>query len=145
MRNKRLEATAGSTADYIRSQTAASLRNPETAIILGTGWGGTLMENLTGYQTLHLADLPGFHALRDMPQIEGHRRELVLGTLKSGQFVAMLRGRIHSNESHNQDELMQMVRLQVEMLIKLGVKHLILTNAAGVAFAGSKSWRHCHP
>lgn len=133
MRNQRREAIAEKVAEYIKSQTqTVALRNPETAIILGTGWGNALMENLVApQQTFHLADLPGFHALRCMQQIEGHRRELVLGILKNGRSVVMLRGRIHSNENHSGEDLMQMVRLHVEMLIKLGVKHLILTNAAG--------------
>lgn len=125
------EAVAGRVADYVKSKVAISIRYPKTAIILGTGWGDVLMDNMVFSQTFHLADLPEFHALRDMQQIQGHHRELVLAFLKTGQSVAMLRGRIHMNENHSGEELAKMVRLQVEMLIKLGVKNLVLTNAAG--------------
>lgn len=132
MRNKMREDTAKAAANCIKSQVPSIVCYPETAIILGTGWDEAMTENLIYCQTLRLVDLPGFDALRNLEQIEGHRRELVLGIIRRNNGpVAMLRGRIHSNESHNGEELMRMVRLQVEMLIMLGVKNLILTNAAG--------------
>lgn len=135
MRNKVREAVAERVADCVRMQVKEPvLHNPEVGIILGTGWADTLMNEVADEKKPHsmfrLADLPRFEELRDMPTSSGHHRELHLGTV-GGKTVAMLRGRIHLNESHKTEELKNIVRLQVEVLIKLGVKHLILTNAAG--------------
>ncbi len=127
MRNEEREAVAKAVIGCGESIFA----KPEIGIILGTGWGDVLLDQCkNSIVKLPLAALSGFEDLRKMPKIDGHHRELWLTILRN-KPVAMLRGRIHSNEMHNQDALMQMVRLQVEMLIKLGVKHLILTNAAG--------------
>lgn len=135
MRNRIREAVAKRVADCVRMQVKAPvLHNPEVGIILGTGWGDVLMDEVVSenkpWVMFRLADISGFEALRNMPAIAGHCRELHLGQA-GGKIVAMLRGRIHLNESHKEEELQMMVRLQVEMLIQLGVKHLILTNAAG--------------
>lgn len=134
MRNKIREAKAERVAVDIQCHVPNSLRYPKVGIILGTGWADTLMnevaDEMKPWAMFRLADLSGFEELRDMTTSSGHHRELYLGTV-GGKTVAMLRGRIHLNESHKTEELKNIVRLQVEALIKLGVKHLILTNAAG--------------
>ncbi|MFH1193706.1 MAG: hypothetical protein V1661_01790 [bacterium] len=133
MRNKEREAAAEAAAKYVKDSLDPKLNFllPEVGIILGTGWGDTLLDKCKDYfAAFPLETLPGFEHLKEMPKIEGHDRELWLTTVNN-KAVAMLRGRIHMNETHSGEELARMVRLQVEMLIKLGVKHLILTNAAG--------------
>lgn len=114
----------------------AGISKPEIGIILGTGWGDVFLEkiqeagHLARTLMLPLETLLGFKYLRQMPKINGHHRELWLTALENRR-IAMLRGRIHMNETHNGEELAKVVRLQVETLLQLGVKHLILTNAAG--------------
>lgn len=152
MRNKEREMAAETNANLLRSRCAAL--NPEmflklrefakgadVGIILGTGWSDVLLkEAVASGEFAHYdleKDLLGFEDLKNMPKIPGHNRKLLFAHLH-GKKVAMLRGRIHCNESHNEDELMRIVRLQVEMLIKLGVKHLVLTNAAGSLCADVK-------
>lgn len=145
MRNKEREIVAQENADQLRSHFSAldpvifpQLRrfaeDADIGIILGTGWGDVLLKEAIvsgGYSQYSLEnELPGFKDLQNMPKIPGHHRVLLFAHLH-GKKVVMLRGRIHTNESHDQAKLMPMVRLQVEMLIKLGIKHLILTNAAG--------------
>ena len=53
------------------------------------------------------------------------------GPTLAGTPVIALRGRVHLNEAPADPDLPMMVRLQTEMLLQLGVKTLILTNAAG--------------
>lgn len=102
----------------------------DIGIILGTGWGDVLETEIDCAIRFQLEEMTGFDFLNNLEKIEGHHRELVIGYLKDRK-VAMLCGRIHMNESHNNEEIAKAVRLQVEMLFHLGVKHLILTNAAG--------------
>jgi len=132
MRNKEREAAANKAVTHIVDKAGPGFRSAEIGIILGTGWGDVLMDALEpGYFYYQLDGIPAFKSLLKMPQIEGHHRALIIGWLDNQKNVAMLRGRIHMNEMHDGEELAKMVRLQVELLIKLGVKHLILTNAAG--------------
>jgi purine-nucleoside phosphorylase len=98
--------------------------SPEVALILGTGWGDTLEMKVEAEAPLK--QLPGFEKLGSL---DGHRRMLSYGRI-AGRPAVALRGRIHLNESHDPDHWM-MVRLQAEMLVKLGARRLILTNAAG--------------
>ena len=66
-----------------------------------------------------------------MNVVAGHDKQLVTGTL-AGKQVLALRGRIHLNEDPVQTgNVMNMVRLQAEMLFQMGVHKLILTCAAG--------------
>jgi purine-nucleoside phosphorylase len=69
------------------------------------------------------SDIPGF------PQVgvAGHQGEMVFGSVHGGAQVAILRGRHHSYEGHD----MQTVVLAVRVFAKLGIKTLIVTNAAG--------------
>lgn len=92
-----------------------------TALVLGSGLGG-LVEEVTHPIRIPYADLPGF------PQsgVTGHAGEIVAGRL-SGQPVLMLAGRAHYYE-HGDAAAM---RPALEVLWGLGIRHLILTNAAG--------------
>lgn len=102
----------------------------DIGIVLGTGWGEVLGGMTTVPHEFNLKDLPYFWFLGKLQQIEGHKRMFQVGFL-NGKKVAFLKGRIHMNESFEMEELAKVVRLQVEMLFHMGVKHLILTNAAG--------------
>jgi len=114
--------------------------SPETAIVLGTGWGNVLMEKMPEALKIPFSQVPGFEYLEKMGEIAGHAREVVMDDLLVNPYphtrsrlheVIMLRGRIHLNEDFDFGQVSKMVRLQIEMLLKLGVKNLILTNAAG--------------
>lgn len=130
-RHKKSEETARKVADFIKSSIKPKFKKGfDVGIILGTGWGDVLMEKMNIVEAIKLPYLEEFRFLRTLEEIEGHDRELIIGKF-AGKKVAALRGRIHMNESHNTEELVKVVRLQVEMLFHLGVKHLILTNAAG--------------
>jgi purine-nucleoside phosphorylase len=105
-------------ADVIRARTAAL---PDLAIVLGSGLGdfaGTLDDAVSiGY-----GELPHWPASR----VIGHEGRLVIGR-SGGRTIAALAGRCHAYEGHD----LRTVTFAVRALGLLGVKTLVLTNAAG--------------
>ncbi len=94
---------------------------PATAVVLGSGLGdfaGALRDAVTfGY-----ADLPGWPPAG----VVGHAGRLVVGTV-AGRRVAALSGRAHRYEGHSWDAVVFGIRV----MARLGVRELVLTNAAG--------------
>lgn len=94
---------------------------PPTAIILGSGFG-PFIDRLSDRREVSYANIPHFH----QPTVEGHAGRLVIG--KSGMVeIACLQGRGHLYEGHSPSSL----AIPVRTLRRLGVKTLVLTNAAG--------------
>src|SRR5262249_28727138 len=96
-------------------------RVPSIAIVLGSGLGdfaGTLAEAVS----LPYATLPHWPVSR----VIGHEGRLVVGGVR-GKTIAALAGRCHLYEGHGP----QTVTFAVRALGLLGVKTLLLTNAAG--------------
>ena len=124
-RHKPSFVAARSAAESIRRQLKLDDTPFPIGLVLGTGWGDTLP--LTDAREISFTEIPGFN---DLGELEGHRRTVVCGRL-DGTPVVALRGRVHLNESPVDPAIYQMVRLQTEMLIHLGVKTLVLTCAAG--------------
>jgi purine-nucleoside phosphorylase len=100
-------------------------QSPEVGIILGTGWGDLL--EISDERSLPMSTLPGFQQLQTL---EGHKRLVCYGTIGDKHVIA-LRGRVHINERPCHEATVLAVRMQVQMLVALGVKTFILTNAAG--------------
>lgn len=96
-------------------------RRPEVAVVLGSGLGG-VADRVGDAVRIGYADIPGFFA----PTVEGHRGELVAGTL-GGRAVIVQSGRFHMYEGHTADESV----LPVRVFGALGVRYLVVTNAAG--------------
>ncbi len=93
---------------------------PEIGIILGSGLGDFADEyNLI---SISYSDIPGFEKSR----VEGHKGQLVFGNVHS-KNVIMMQGRYHFYEGYS----MQTVTYPIKVMKKLGVKVLIITNAAG--------------
>jgi inosine/guanosine/xanthosine phosphorylase family protein len=129
MINRQLEKEAKSAASYVRKHLNVDIaRTFSIGVVLGSGWGDAL--KIKSASAVELRELPWFYELRKLKNPEGHERQLLLGKIGK-KNVAVLRGRIHLYESPFDKNLLEMVRLQVEMLFHLGVKTLILTNAAG--------------
>ncbi|MDA8234051.1 MAG: purine-nucleoside phosphorylase [Clostridia bacterium] len=93
----------------------------EIGLILGSGLGA-LAEELTDKVVIPYKEIPHF------PQstVEGHAGQLVYGTLEGKQVVVM-QGRFHFYEGYS----MAQVTYPVRVMQKLGVKTLVVTNAAG--------------
>lgn len=96
-------------------------RTPSVAIVLGSGLGG-LADAMEGALRIPYGDLPGFHA----PAVEGHKGELVIGTL-GGKTVIAQSGRFHMYEGYTPEENV----LPVRVFGAMGIRNLIVTNAAG--------------
>lgn len=106
-----------------RDAVAARLgeRQPELAIVLGSGLG-ELADRITQATRIPYADIPGFH----VPRVEGHKGELVIGTL-AGRTVLAQSGRFHMYEGYSADA----AALPVRVFAALGIRTLLVTNAAG--------------
>jgi purine-nucleoside phosphorylase len=94
---------------------------PDVAVVLGSGLGD-FANRLTGAVSIPYGDLPHWPASK----VIGHEGRLVIGTL-GGKRVAALSGRAHFYEGHD----LQTVTFAARVIARLGVKALILTNAAG--------------
>jgi purine-nucleoside phosphorylase len=105
-------------ADFIRKRT---ILRPEFGLVLGSGLGG-LSESVDADVVIPYADIPGW------PQatVPGHEGRLLLGTLE-GRRVAVMGGRVHYYEGYD----LAQVTFPIRVMQQLGVRALILTNAAG--------------
>ncbi|ULL15492.1 purine-nucleoside phosphorylase [Paenibacillus sp. H1-7] len=105
-------------ADYIRSKYAEA---PSIGLILGSGLGviADLVENA---MVIQYDQIPHFPA----STVEGHAGELLLGTIQ-GKHVLLMKGRFHMYEGYG----VEVVSFPVRVMKELGVKTLLVTNAAG--------------
>jgi purine-nucleoside phosphorylase len=94
---------------------------PQVGIVLGSGLGD-FANSLGGAVTMPYADLPHWPVSR----VIGHDGKLVVGKT-AGRTIAALAGRCHAYEGHD----MATVTFAIRALWRLGVKTVILTNAAG--------------
>ncbi len=94
---------------------------PATAVVLGSGLGD-FASSLDRAQTIPYGDIPNWPA----SSVVGHEGKLVIGEA-GGRPIAALSGRSHFYEGHD----LRTVTFATRVLGALGVKVLILTNAAG--------------
>ncbi len=89
---------------------------PGVGVILGSGLGA--------FAGTVAGDTVPFSSIRGLPKptVFGHA-----GLFKVGKRVAVMAGRIHYYEGHSMDDVV----LPVFLLARLGVRTLIVTNAAG--------------
>lgn len=113
-----LTAKITAAAEYLKEH--VSLR-PTIGLVLGSGLGD-YADTLEDSVRIPFADIPNF----PLPTIEGHAGALVFGR-KHGKTVVMLQGRIHYYEGLPMRE----ITLPIRVLAALGIKQLVLTNAAG--------------
>ena len=105
-------------AAWIRDRTAGP---PDAAIVLGSGLGD-FVDRVQGGLTASYGDIPHWPA----SAVVGHEGRLAVGDV-NGRRVAVLAGRVHFYEGHD----MRTVTFAARVMGKLGIKVLILTNAAG--------------
>jgi purine-nucleoside phosphorylase len=94
---------------------------PDVAVVLGSGLGA-FATGLADPVTVPYGEIPRWPASR----VVGHAGKLVAGTLGRRRVLA-LSGRVHVYEGH----ALSTVTFATRVLGRLGVKVLILTNAAG--------------
>lgn len=96
-------------------------RQPTIALVLGSGLG-FLEEKVEAPVRIPYEDIPGF----PRPTVPGHEGRLVSGRL-SGREVLVQSGRFHMYEGHSA----QTCAMPVRVFASIGIKTLLLTNAAG--------------
>jgi len=106
------------TADFLKSK---GFIEPEVGIILGTGLG-KMAEEIKIEQELSYADIPHF----PVSTVEYHKGRLIIGDFHGKKVIAM-HGRLHYYEAYSLGE----ITFPVRVMKMLGVKVLIISNAAG--------------
>ncbi|WP_270171705.1 purine-nucleoside phosphorylase [Paenibacillus sp. SYP-B4298] len=105
-------------AAYIAS---VAPQSPEIGLIMGSGLGvlGDYIEEAT---VIPYDAIPHF----PVSTVEGHAGELMVGKL-AGRTVVLMRGRFHMYEGYGPE----LTAFPVRVMKALGVKQLVVTNAAG--------------
>lgn len=112
--------------DQQLKETVGSIRKksplqPRLGFVLGSGLAH-FAESVEDRVEIPFAELPHFATA----SVEGHPGKLILGKIE-GVPVAVLQGRLHAYEGHEMAQVMYPVRT----LSALGVKTVVVTNAAG--------------
>lgn len=95
--------------------------NPETAIILGSGMGA-LGEQIEEATVIPYSEIPHFVNAT----ATGHKGNFICGKLGGKQVLAM-QGRFHYYEGYT----MQQVTFPIRVMKLLGIRNLLVSNAAG--------------
>lgn len=115
------------TDEFTRAESAAALvlsrtpLRPRIGLVLGSGLGG-FADELADAVRVPYADIPSFPRSTAI----GHAGQMVIGT-SNGIPVAAMSGRVHLYEGYSPKEVVFPVRV----LARMGIRALILTNAAG--------------
>ncbi|HUQ65108.1 MAG TPA: purine-nucleoside phosphorylase [Flavitalea sp.] len=106
------------TAAFIREKYSSQ---PDTGIVLGSGLGNFLGE-LEIEASFSYNDIPHF----PVSTVEGHDGKMVFGEL-NGKKIVVMAGRFHYYEGYTAQEVIYPIRL----MKFLGIKNILLSNAAG--------------
>ena len=103
-------------------------QRPELCVVLGSGLGA-YADTLEDAQAVDYAAIPTF----PVSTVQGHAGRLVFGK-KHGVSVVCMQGRFHCYEGYTAAETV----IPLRALIRLGIKKLLITNAAGGVNTGFK-------
>lgn len=105
-------------AEYVRSKIKEM---PEIGVILGSGLGDLAyeVEDKVIIKYSEISHMP-------VSTVKGHAGQFVFGKL-NGKSVVMMQGRVHYYEGNKMDDVV----LPIHIMKKIGVKSIIVTNAAG--------------
>ena len=113
-----LEEKVDESVRFIRQ---VSNKKPRLGIVLGSGLG-YFAESLTSTTSIDTSTIPHY----PKPTIEGHEGKLLIGTLHE-KTMLLFQGRVHYYESGDLESVLYPIRIAHA----LGVRTLLLTNAAG--------------
>ncbi len=102
---------------------------PLVGVILGSGLGN-VVDSIDVDTAIPYSEIPG----AKVSTVLGHQGRLILGH-SGGVPVAVMQGRVHFYEGYQMDEVMFLARV----MGRLGIKTLIVTNAAGGVNTSFKS------
>ncbi|CAH8285077.1 purine-nucleoside phosphorylase [Mariniflexile fucanivorans] len=106
------------TVTYLQDK---GFENPEIGIILGTGLG-QLIDEIEILKEVSYNHIPNFPTAT----VEFHKGKLIYGIFE-GKKVVIMQGRFHIYEGYS----LQDVTYPVRIMEKLGIKTLLISNAAG--------------
>ncbi len=106
------------TVEFLQSK---GFINPEVGIVLGTGLGG-LINEIEVEKSIDYDKIPDF----PVSTVESHHGRLIYGKLEGKQIIAM-QGRFHFYEGYSFEQ----VTFPIRVMKLLGIKYLLLSNAAG--------------
>ena len=112
----------GEATGVVRDQLCPSA---DVGVILGSGLGA-FAEELENTVSLPYAEIPHF----PLPRVPGHAGRFVAGTM-GGKRLIVQQGRAHVYEGYSFEEIL----LPLRVMHELGVRTLIVTNAAGAVNA----------
>jgi purine-nucleoside phosphorylase len=105
-------------AAYLKKQ---GIKDPEVGIVLGTGLG-RLISEISIEKEIDYTSIPNF----PVSTVESHQGKMIYGLL-GGKKVLAMQGRFHYYEGYS----LQQVTFPVRVMKSLGIKCLLLSNAAG--------------
>jgi purine-nucleoside phosphorylase len=114
------------TTEYLRKR---GIDGAEVGVILGTGLGNLFTEEIKNPVVVSYNSIPNFPAAT----VETHKGQLIFGEIHGKKVLAM-RGRFHYYEGYSAKQ----ITLPVRVMKMLGVKHLLISNAAGNM---NKDWK----
>ncbi len=97
------------------------IANPVAGVVLGSGLGA-LIKKMTIEKTFPFHQIPHF----PVSTVEFHKGRLINGSIGNTKVLVM-QGRFHYYEGYS----MQQITFPVRVMKELGVKYLLLSNAAG--------------
>ncbi len=100
--------------------------SPEIGIVLGTGLG-KLVNEIDIVKVIEYTDIPHF----PVATVESHSGKLIYGKMK-GKIIVAMQGRFHYYEGYN----MQEITFPIRVMKLLGIRYLLLSNAAGAMNPG---------
>jgi purine-nucleoside phosphorylase len=106
-------------AEFLRGRFSGTV--PKIGIVLGSGLGG-FAGRVQSDLSIPTSSIPNWPA----STVEGHAGNLISGRISEAPVV-VLQGRVHYYEGYP----IRRVVFGIRVLARLGVRHLVLTNAAG--------------
>ncbi len=113
-----LKAKIQQAADFINSKIS---KKPSVALVLGSGLG-KFADELKNSVAIPYEQIPHF----PVSTVKGHAGRMVVGEA-GGKIVVAMQGRFHYYEGYS----MQEITFPMRVMIAIGVKDLIITNASG--------------
>ena len=117
------------TTEYLKEK---GFDSPEVGIILGTGLG-QLLDKIEIIEEVSYNHIPNFPTAT----VEFHKGKLIYGNLENKKVIVM-QGRFHLYEGYT----LQDVTYPIRIMQKLGIKTLLVSNAAGAINLNFKKGRN---